>query len=371
MGIDSLLKERQTRIHKVISLEKPDRTPVVLLYALFAAKITGRPFSDFCSSVAESAEIMIEAFEKCGGDADGLDYLGFPLYSLCYAWMSKVKAPGKELPDDVSYQMAEAELMKIEDYDTILDKGWIDFYQDFMETRVVNDVDPKVLPQNQPPFNPKAALDPLGIPVLTAGPQLIMPFEMLCGGRSMTKFIHDLYTIPDKVEEVMKVIMPTISKVPIEITRQVGTTGIWVGGWRSASINLAPKIWDRFVWPYLRQLAIDAIDGGLIAIFHVDSDWTRDLERFRELPRGKCILATDGFTDLFKAKEILGDHMCLMGDIPPSKLSMGTPDEVYEYSTRLIRELGPEGFILHSGCDIPVNAKLENVKAMISAATGK
>jgi len=34
----------------------------------------------------------------------------------------------------------------------------------------------------------------------------------------------------------------------------------------------------------------------------------------------------------------------------------------------LIRELGPEGFILHSGCDIPANAKLENVKAMVAAA---
>jgi len=33
--------------------------------------------------------------------------------------------------------------------------------------------------------------------------------------------------------------------------------------------------------------------------------------------------------------------------------------------------LGPEGFILHSGCDIPVNARLENVHAMIAAATGK
>ena len=37
----------------------------------------------------------------------------------------------------------------------------------------------------------------------------------------------------------------------------------------------------------------------------------------------------------------------------------------------LINEIGPSGFILSSGCDIPFNAKPENVKAMISAATGK
>jgi uroporphyrinogen-III decarboxylase len=31
--------------------------------------------------------------------------------------------------------------------------------------------------------------------------------------------------------------------------------------------------------------------------------------------------------------------------------------------------LGPEGFILQSGCDIPNNARLENVQAMVAAAT--
>ncbi|WP_211289719.1 hypothetical protein SPSIL_006060 [Sporomusa silvacetica DSM 10669] len=35
-----------------------------------------------------------------------------------------------------------------------------------------------------------------------------------------------------------------------------------------------------------------------------------------------------------------------------------------------IRDMGP-GFILASGCAVPVNAKIENVKAMIAAATGK
>jgi uroporphyrinogen-III decarboxylase len=57
-----------------------------------------------------------------------------------------------------------------------------------------------------------------------------------------------------------------------------------------------------------------------------------------------------------------------MGDVSAAMLFMESPDNVYDYSSRLIRELGPEGFILHSGCDIPTNAKLENVKAMVAAA---
>ncbi|MEA3232667.1 MAG: uroporphyrinogen decarboxylase family protein [Thermodesulfobacteriota bacterium] len=51
-------------------------------------------------------------------------------------------------------------------------------------------------------------------------------------------------------------------------------------------------------------------------------------------------------------------------------LYLETPDEIYAYCTKLIRELGPKGFILQSGCDIPANAGLMNVQAMVAAAIG-
>jgi uroporphyrinogen-III decarboxylase len=79
-------------------------------------------------------------------------------------------------------------------------------------------------------------------------------------------------------------------------------------------------------------------------------------------------MALDGETDIFEAKKILGDHMCLMGDVPASMLYLERPDAVQAYCTRLIDELGSGGFILQSGCDIPANARLENVKAMVAAA---
>ena len=114
----------------------------------------------------------------------------------------------------------------------------------------------------------------------------------------------------------------------------------------------------------------EVVESGLVAILHLDSDWTRELDRFRELPRAGCILALDGDTDIFKAREILDGHMCIMGDVPASMLYLDEPDKVHAYATRLIREIGPEGFILQSGCDIPANAKLENVQAMVAAAGG-
>ena len=111
------------------------------------------------------------------------------------------------------------------------------------------------------------------------------------------------------------------------------------------------------------------IECGGTPIFHLDSCWDREFEAFKELPAHKCILSLDGTSDIRLARKVLGDHSCLMGDVPASLLAFGTAKEVYDHTTALIRDVGPEtGYIVCSGCDIPSNAKFENVKAMVDAA---
>ena len=83
------------------------------------------------------------------------------------------------------------------------------------------------------------------------------------------------------------------------------------------------------------------------------------------------MLATDGATDLFRAKKILGGHMCLTGDVPPALLTLGSVDDVKAYCDRLLTEVGPDGFIMAMGCALPPNAKFENVKAMVDSVQGK
>jgi uroporphyrinogen-III decarboxylase len=107
---------------------------------------------------------------------------------------------------------------------------------------------------------------------------------------------------------------------------------------------------------------------GIMPLLHHDSNWEVMLPYFKELPARSAILELDGHTDMFKAKEILGDHLCLMGDVPASLLTLGTPEEVTEYVRKLIDGVGKGGgFILSSGCDIPIDAKWENVQAMVDA----
>ena len=366
MSQESLFQQRLTRIMQAVALEKPDRTPVVLEYSGFAAYVTQTPMAEFLASAAKNLETMIQAYHLIGG-GDAINYGSFWPYGLCYDFMAKVWVPGVDLPENEMWQVVETELMKPEDYDRILDLGWPEFFEDFMTGRILNDAPAEYLPPRRKPVDVRGAWRASGIPVLSGG-DVTTPIELLCGARSLFQFADDLFEIPDKVEAVMDAIVPHLAAGGIRRAKKLGYPLVWIGGWRSAPCLLSPRMWNRFVWPYFRKLVQEVVDAGLIALLHLDSDWTRELERFTELPRAKCIMALDGETDIFKAKKILGNHMCLMGDVAASMLYLEEPDDVYAYCTTLIRELGPGGFILQSGCDIPANAKLENVRAMVAAA---
>jgi len=366
MKNSTLYSQRLNRILAAVDLKKPDRTPVVLEYSGFAAYVTRTQMAEFLSSPTKNLDTMIKAF-KMVGDGDAINYGSFWPYGLCYDYMSKVSVPGVDLPEDEMWQVVESELMTIDDYDIILSQGWPAYAKAFLAQRIFHDVPDEYLPPRRKSPEAQKAWRKVGVPVLSGG-DVTTPYELLCGSRSLMEFAMDLFDIPDKVIAAMEAMVPHLAVKAIRSAKQRGYPLVWVGGWQAAPCMLSPEMWQRFVWPYFSRLVNEVVDAGLIALLHLDSNWTRELECFKELPKGRCIMALDGETDIFQAKKVLGDHMCIMGDVPASMLFLDTPENIYAYCARLIRELGPEGFILQSGCDIPANAKLENVKAMVAAA---
>jgi uroporphyrinogen-III decarboxylase len=140
--------------------------------------------------------------------------------------------------------------------------------------------------------------------------------------------------------------------------------------WRRASISfISPRQFEEVVWPFFRKEAEEFMKQGYTVLFHLDNDYTKVLHLFKEFPRKRSIFHFD-LTDMFKAKEVLGDHSCIMGNVPPSLLTLGTPKQVDDYCHRLIETCGEGGgFILAQACTVPYNATFENVKAMKEAIT--
>jgi hypothetical protein len=288
--------------------------------------------------------------------------------ALATLWWSYVKMPGRELPENSVWQVDEKEQLTVEDYDFILENGMDAMFQKLM---------PKLFSQEDwqlfleyaknGPQDIQAYID-AGYPIIRPAPTATNPFETLCGGRGMHNFFMDCYKMPDKVKAVQDKMMESIRKKTAAISPEKAMIGAWVGGWRGASNIVNQKIWDKLVWPYMKELAEILISKGKVPTMHLDSCWDRDIERFKELPAKKIILNTDGMTDLRRAKKLLGDHAAFMGDVPVQMLAISSKEEVADYTKRLIDDIGPQGLFICPGCDAPATAKFENMAAMYETA---
>ena len=119
-----------------------------------------------------------------------------------------------------------------------------------------------------------------------------------------------------------------------------------------------------FYWPTLHKLILGLIDFGLVPMILVEADYTDRLEIIKDIPAGKAIYWFER-TDIFKAKEILGDRVCIKGNIPSSLLCTGTPNAVKEYCKKLVDVVGKGGGLIIDGdIGIPDEAKVENVRVM-------
>jgi hypothetical protein len=362
-----LLNLREERIRDAVALATPDRVPVIPTGVAWAARVLGIKLSQLCTDFETTYRANIEVYAGLG-DIDGIQHPTVHYSVLSMIWLVHVAVPGRELPEDSLWQAMESELMSTEDYDAIVDEGFERWLERYRAER---------LPGVTETFDAWAATIPDAIAacreagLVPFSPAIAtIPLEYFSGPRTMKGFLLDLYRIPDKVQAAMDAAMPFLVRNMREMIRQWDLVGLWAfDSGRGASEYLDPALWERFVFPYAKQLVEAAVEEGAIPVLHLDSNWTRDLERFRELPGGKCVLALDGKTDIFRAKQVLGDHMCIMGDVPASLLSVGTPEDVSSYCRQLLRKIGPSGFILSSGCDIPVTAKYGNVKAMADSVS--
>jgi len=367
---DAVYHERLARIQKTIDLEPVDRIPFVFMGTAFAPRYMGVSMAEFCADPGVRVDVTLAAMDRLGGDFDGINALpsGRITAALSAVWLSRVAVPGRDLPDDSLWQVDEKEVMSVDDYDTIIEQGWLAFLGDYMP-RVIDmgELQENLawmaaeLPGVAERFR-KAGYVPI------SGGATTIPFECLCGGRSMEEFYLDLYRIPDKVKAALDVMQPELIRIGVEGARNSSVSASWVGGWRAASAMLSPRMWNEFVFPYYLELVNRLAENDIVSVLHFDHDWTRDLPRLRELPARKCILNLDGWTDIRRAKEILGDHMAIMGDVPAPLLSTGTPDDVRRYVRDLARDVGPTGLILCPGCDAPIDAKPENMEAFVAAS---
>ncbi|MFC1859683.1 uroporphyrinogen decarboxylase family protein [Thermodesulfobacteriota bacterium] len=368
MSSESMTSEE--RYQAAIRLEKPDRVPVAPLMSTFAATvILGL---DYAKIMAEGPEAQLEAevqlFDMFGG-WDAFSPIappdGYRLGGL------NVKLPDGRVQE---LQILETENMKEEDYDIIPELGWNKFMSGHLLPRIMDVEEPGSLRQKVVDIMNmlNKSVDVYGqrgaVPMYFTWRQ--HPFFQISLMRSMVKFTEDIYYRPEKVEKVMEAAVPQFIEASI---RQCKASGVMVANCieeRAGAFFYPPEVFERFWWPYTQQIVDAFWSEGIVTWFHIDTCWDKNIPYFKKLPRGSAIIDLDGTTDIFRAKEILRDHLCIATDVHPALLSLGKPEEVEAYCKKLIDEVGGDGgCILTTGCTVPGAVKPENFRAFVE--TGK
>ncbi|MCJ7791202.1 MAG: hypothetical protein MUP49_02130 [Dehalococcoidia bacterium] len=379
-----MIKEAMTpkeRVEAAIQLEPYDRVPVApLTDVMFASRHKGMTVAYGISHWREGFQAMVDVFDEVGGwDAMILPGYSLPLTPTVGAGVmaslgsGRYKFPGQDaaVSVDSQPQYEERELLAVDDYDEIIKLGWSRFaeknrgrFTPFSPEDIIS----WARRQTAHYIKEKETWEARGIPSL-CGAIIESPLMFFSTKRSLISFTMDLHRIPDKVQAAMDAVVDEFIAEAIEATRLTGIPGVMLILERGGGFYYPLKIFERFEFPYMKKMVEAFAAQGLLTVLHFDQDWTINLPYLRELPKKMCICELDSTTDIFKAKEILKDHMCIMGDVPASLTSIGTPEEMEAYCKKLIDVVGKDtGFILSSGCTVPADARFENFKAMIDTA---
>jgi uroporphyrinogen decarboxylase len=125
----------------------------------------------------------------------------------------------------------------------------------------------------------------------------------------------------------------------------------------------------EFIAPRLKRLFTAYRDGGaLTSWLHIAGRSLPILPSYAAL--GVHIGNFDYQVDPLQLQQALPeDTLCVDGNIKPLLFVEGTREEMVAESLRLIRAFESRGgFILSSGCEIPPEAKPENIEAMVQTA---
>jgi uroporphyrinogen-III decarboxylase len=363
------------RVWSALRLEKPDRVPVIpTLLPEPAAGLAGVPQAQIASDNQAVVRAVFDVYDRIGG-WDNIYPASYKPIQLQAAGVfpMKMRIPGVDLDDQTPFQLDEQEMLKPEDFEKIAEMGFDAFFEEDFLWRV-SELTPETKADEMMQLMVGGAMFLGECAKRECKPFFLAnglhPFFILSLTRSMIPFTQDVFSKPEPVERALRRMTTDLIEKQLLFVKQTGIDIFMCSEERAGAFFFSPAVFERFWWPYTQELVETLWAEGIVTLFHLDTDWSKNLPYFKRLPKGSAVLELDSTTDIFAAKEVLRGHLCLKGDISAALMSIGKPEDVAAYSKRLIDEVGADGgFILGTGCSVPPDAKFENLRAMVE--TGK
>jgi hypothetical protein len=391
--------ERAKRLRDALELKTPDRVPVAGLGGAFVYRRMGIPQkATMYDGWQEAAQAVIKFQQDFQPDSSAMTFM-MSGASMELLGQTNMKWAGFSLPDDVQYQYLEQEYMKASEYDHFLTdpsdfvlrcflpqmftalKG-LQKLPHFGSEGIQQGV--RILAQFLDPEVQVAlgtlkraaelSITPGKVMMETANSITAMGYPRLFSGFGTAPFdvvgdqlrgtrgiLTDLYRCPDKV---LRACDKVLDLIPVPEIPMGQPPVIMIPLHKGDDTHISLKQFEKFYWPTFKQLLLNMIDDGLIPAPFAEGVYNQRLNHLTELPEGSVLWFFDR-TDMHKAKDVLGGHSCIMGNVPITLIATGSPEQVKACCKDLIDYVGKGGgYILCSGTQLD-DAKEETVRAMI------
>jgi len=399
-------RERAQMFTDVFAMRKPKRVPVTIstgfypfIHAGYTCKDAMYDYEKLGNAMKKfHADFLPDAVASAGLYAPGrvLEILDYKLYH----W------PGHGVPENVSYQCAEAEFMKAEEYGAYLDDPSDYFIRTYLP-RVMGGLAPwkelppftnllelPFLPWGMIPFGlphiqetlkrlmeagqislewagkvaeiDQASMKNLGLPKYQGGFSKA-PFDVIAdtmrGSRAM---MLDLFRKKKAILDACERNISFMTKMPYGAYTWGAAPTVFFPLHKGADPFMSPKVFKELYWPSFKAVMLNLINDGMIPFLFVEGSYNQRLDLITDpdIPAGSTIWYFDK-TDMKEVKKRLQGWACFAGNFPSSKLYAATVDEVKTHTRQLLDDLaGDGGYYMVNGAVLD-EAKPENLHAYI------
>lgn len=192
----------------------------------------------------------------------------------------------------------------------------------------------------------------------------IGPFSLAGRLMGMTEIMTEMFLHPDAVFLLLE--KCTVFLIGYaEAIKETGVQGLIMA--EPAAGLLAADQCDAFSSSFIKRIVESVQDENFLFVLHNCGNTGQCTESMVETGAGA--LHFGNAIDLQKAIREVPEHILVMGNLDPvTDFCMATREEVLERTVNLLKKLGKHrNFILSSGCDVPPQAPLENIRAFYQA----
>lgn len=331
------------RILAVLEHRMPDRVPVFPKISFATINVCpGVTVYEYLNDPAVMAKCTIEAYRKYGWD-------GVAMHTSI-AWSGITLGSEYTYPqDDIPHRTAC--LIPEIGNEMLLERIVV---RNPMEVPVMKTVVDAVSIVHQQIGNETCIMAWVDGP-LNMGSQLCPLDELLMGIIEEPEFCHEMFA--RCVEQ---------SKLYAKALVAAGADIIAFGHATASCSVISRKAYETFALPYEKEL-VEFIHGlGAKVVTHICGNIHPTIDLIAT--NGSDIMDFDSVNDISELI-LSAPHMVFRGNLSPSLLAVGTPEEI-EAEAKHLLEVTAEfpGFLLGSGCEVNRNVPEENLKAMVRAA---